>query len=70
LQIPAVLFYKDYPSHASTLGERIKTKRLDLNFSKRGLARRLGVSEWAITGGEEGTEKPYHKRCLKAFLGV
>jgi len=43
-----------YPKEIRTLGDQIKTKRLDLNLTREGLAVRLGVTEWAVRDWEIG----------------
>ncbi len=62
---------KPYPSVPVTLGEHVKTRRIQLGLLQRELAKQLGVSEWTLRHWEKDTTTPairFVPRII-AFLG-
>jgi DNA-binding transcriptional regulator YiaG len=49
---------KDALIEQRTLGEQLKKRRLELGFSQRELAGRLGVSAWTVLNWEKGKTQP------------
>jgi transcriptional regulator with XRE-family HTH domain len=47
-----------YPQAPTTLGERLRRRRLDLGLSQVALARFLGVDPWTVLNCEKGKRTP------------
>jgi transcriptional regulator with XRE-family HTH domain len=56
-----------YPKQVSTLGDHIRTRRLDLNLLQRQVAEQIGVDEATITNWERNAS---HQaiRCIPAII--
>ena len=66
LDIPANLVYKDYPTKATTFGQKIKQKRLNLHLGQKELAQKIRISVDTIRDWENGrrTVKDGRKETL------
>jgi len=57
-----------YPKRINTLGDHIRTRRLDLNFLQKQVADQIGVHEQTITGWERNATVP-EIRYMPAIIG-
>jgi transcriptional regulator with XRE-family HTH domain len=49
---------EQYPKEINTLGDHLRTRRLDLKLLQREVAEQIGVDETTITGWERNTTTP------------
>ncbi len=69
VQLPPELIFRDYPTKDTTLGMKIKQKRLGMRLSQKEFARLLGVGPDAVRDWEAGRHRP-SGRCLHRIGAV
>jgi transcriptional regulator with XRE-family HTH domain len=71
IKFPASLLNNLYLKNPTTLGEKIKQKRLKLRLTQKELANKLGVTPEIISEWEKGKHKPTKRNLerLKVILG-
>jgi transcriptional regulator with XRE-family HTH domain len=59
------------PAHPTTLGDRLRKRRAELNLTQAEAAERLGVSQGNLCNWEKGRFEPdaTKQEVIRAFLG-
>ncbi|MCD6402627.1 helix-turn-helix domain-containing protein [bacterium] len=65
IKFPASLLTNLYLKNPTTLGEKIKQKRLKLRLTQKEFAKKLGVNVDTIADWEAGRHKPYKRSLSK-----
>jgi len=72
IEINLLDFNPKYPKNPKNFGEMIRKKRMDMRFTMRDIAEKLGVSETTVYNWEIKNRKPYRRteEKLRAVLGL